>query len=111
MKAREVKDLIQSRTTNSLQSHTKVLETLLVSGRVASDLAPLSSRREERRQQGLQAPPNSSGSARYSTPKEKTGSQTDRNSLISAFRLPVIIKGSVFFALSSGKFRSLKQVG
>lgn len=102
MEAGEVKDLVQS--------YTRLLETLLVRGRGASDLAPLAGRSKERSQQGLQAPLDSPGSTPHSTPKEKAGSQAGRKPLLSAFRSPVI-KGSVFSALASGEFRSLKQVG
>lgn len=102
MEAREVKD--------SVQSHTGLLEVLFVRGRGASDLASSTGRTKERSQQGLQAPPDSPGSTPHSIPKEKAGRQASRKPLLSAFRLPVI-EGSVFSALTSGEFRSLKQVG
>lgn len=93
-----------------MQSYIKLLETQLVRGRGVSDLAPLAGWRGGKSQQGLWGHPKAQALLLLSTPKEKAGSPTTRKPLLSAFK-SFVIKGSVFSALTSGEFRSLKQVG
>ena len=92
------------------ESHTKLLETLVVRGKGTSDLASLAGRRGRRASRVCGYHPTAQALLSLSMPKEKDRSQVGRKPLLSVFRL-FVIEGSMFSAFASEDFRNLKQIG